>query len=55
MKKDQLYDFFDSVIDDELEKKIIQMILQGHEEKTIIKKLLKDKKMNSPNSTEVEQ
>ena len=55
MGKNHLYDFFDSVIEDELEKKIIQMILQGHETETIIKKLLENEIVNSTNHTEVEQ
>lgn len=51
-KKDShLYDFFDAIIDDNLEKKIVKLILQGYEEETIIKTLLKKEKVQDLKSS----
>lgn len=44
MQEDNLHKFFYETIDDELEKKIIEVILKEHDEEVLIDILLKKKK-----------
>ena len=55
MKDNQLYNFFNSIIDHKLEKEILQLILQGRKPNEIIEKLVKKTSTKDNECCEVEE